>query len=58
MFCDEMYVVAGKTGNQQNERCFGESWDLIHDDRKYRNKKKSRLRAMCLQQFGGMGGVG
>ena len=46
VFCDEMYVVAGETGYRQNERCFEEIWDLIHDDRKYRNKKKSPLRAM------------
>ena len=48
VFCDEMYVVAGETGNHQNDRCFGKSWELISDDRKFKNKKKSPLRAMVF----------
>lgn len=48
IFVDECYVVVGEYFNRQNERCYGKSFDLIPDYKKFKRRKKSPLTAMIF----------
>ena len=48
MWVDESYVVVGEYLNHQNERCYGKTFDLIPDSKKFHLAAKSPLKAMIF----------
>ena len=48
MWVDESYVVVGEYLNHQNERCYGKTFDLIPDSKKFRLAAKSPLKGMIF----------
>jgi len=48
LFVDECYVTVKKHFNVQNERCYGKSFDLIPDYKKFRELPKTPLSAMIF----------
>ena len=48
IWVDECYVVVGEYFNHQNERCYGKSFELIPDSRKFRTFPKTPFSAMIF----------
>ncbi|OWA54009.1 hypothetical protein BV898_18432 [Hypsibius exemplaris] len=48
LFADECYVTVQKFHNHQNNRCYGKSFDLIPDRKKFLQIPKTPLSAMIF----------